>query len=108
MLPSAVMLPVACMLPVTSTSLKISTRPVPLGRNSRLILLVVTSIALLDICKSSTSMALLYKILSGDAKFKMGVEVVMLDAVKVRLFTVLTPGTSKLVVLMVPTTSKGY
>ena len=53
-------------------------------------------------------MALLYKILSGDAKFKMGAEVVMLDAVKVRLFTVLTPGTSKLVVLMVPTTSKGY
>ena len=38
----------------------------------------------------------------------LGAEVVMLDPDKVRLFTVLTPGTSKLVVLMVPATSKGY
>ena len=107
-LPSAVMLPVACMLPVTFNSLKISTMPVPLGRSSRFILLVVTSIRLLDICKSSTSKALLYRIVPESAKFKMGAEVVMLDPVNVRLFTVLTPGTSKLVVLMVPTTSKGY
>ena len=107
-LPSAVILPVACMLPVTSTSLKTSTIPVPLGLNSRLVLRVVISIKLLDICKSSTKTALLYKILSGEAMLNIGLVVVIEVPVRVNALMLAVLVTSKSTVLVVPFTSKGY